>query len=283
MDEKRDLEFSIMANSTIVYRSPRPTASLSVLEVGKQTVRSLIDQRTLWVFAAVLVESGCGMLQTSPSGIIPCAAPCLLWLVPGIAHSYGPLEGSSWDERWVLFDGSLAIELLEQGLIDVVEPVTALPGNSDIPQLFRDLDTELLMRSPLGDSAAAATVVRIATRAAIEGELRAPGDPRRDVEMVSALRTRSLSTIDLAAFARDFGISPATLRRRFIAATGLPPKVFQLRVRIDRAKELLTTTDKSIEHVASDVGFEDSFYFSRVFLQREKRTPSEFRRLNHRR
>ena len=272
-----------MANSTIVYRSPRPTASLSVLEVGKQTVRSLIDQRTLWVFAAVLVESGCGTLQTSPSGIIPCAAPCLLWLVPGIAHSYGPLEGSSWDERWVLFDGSLAIELLEQGLIDAVEPVTALPGNSDIPKLFRDLDTELLMRSPLGDSAAAATVVRIATRAAIEGELRAPGDPGRDVEMVSALRTRSLSTIDLAAFARDFGISPATLRRRFIAATGLPPKVFQLRVRIDRAKELLTTTDKSIEHVASDVGFEDSFYFSRVFLQREKRTPSEFRRLNHRR
>ena len=36
---------------------------------------------------------------------------------------------------------------------------------------------------------------------------------------------------------------PATLRRKFIAATGMPPKAFQLRLRLERAKEMLALTD----------------------------------------
>ena len=88
--------------------------------------------------------------------------------------------------------------------------------------------------------------------------------------------------MNLAEFANECGISAATLRRRFLAATGLSPKAFQLRVRLDRAMELLATTQYSIEAVAMQCGFDDSFYFARLFLQREHCTPSEFRRRNRR-
>ena len=77
-------------------------------------------------------------------------------------------------------------------------------------------------------------------------------------------------------------MSPATLRRKFLAATGLSPKAYQLRLRIDRAKELLTTTDLSVEAISLDVGVEDSFYFTRLFRYREDCSPTEFRR-RHRR
>lgn len=281
MDESDDLEFSLMPSS-IIYRPLRPETSLSVTEVGRQTVHSLIRHRTLPVFAAVLVEKGSGSLETGPGGQLPCVAPTLFWLLPGIAHSYGPRDGTSWEERWVLFTGRLANEVRTQHLLDPAAPLLTLASNSAIPQLFRDLQAEVRLGTALGDSAAAATVFRLVTTAAREAEGGDHRGPHRDAEMLAALRDTAMTATDLAAFARRFGISPATLRRRFIAATGLPPKALQLRLRIDRAKELLATTAISIEQIAATVGFEDSFYFARLFLQREGLTPTEFRRRHHR-
>ena len=74
-------------------------------------------------------------------------------------------------------------------------------------------------------------------------------------------------------------MSPATLRRKCRAALGMAPKAFQLQIRVDQAKELLTITDLSIEEIAAHVGYDDSFYFSRIFNRRENCAPSEFRKL----
>jgi transcriptional regulator GlxA family with amidase domain len=62
----------------------------------------------------------------------------------------------------------------------------------------------------------------------------------------------------------------------------MPPKAFQLRLRLDRAKELLALTDDGIETIAETVGFADSFYFSRLFHAREGLAPSAFRARNQR-
>ncbi len=48
--------------------------------------------------------------------------------------------------------------------------------------------------------------------------------------------------------------------------------------RILRAKELLMTTDMSVEEVATVCGFEDSNYFSRVFRRLESVSPSEYKK-----
>jgi len=272
-----------MKAPTILYRSARAAASLSVVEFGRQSVRSMIVKRRLPVYAAVLVEVGRGTLVTAASGKQPVVAPSLFWLMPEVPHSYGPEEGTAWDERWILFSGSLADAFLATGQLDAAAPVIGLQGASDIPPLFGALHSEMLLRSPVGDAAAAATLHRIVTRAAVEVSTGLPAGDRSDEELIADLRARAFQNLDLAAFASAFGISPATLRRKFLAATGLPPKAFQLRLRIDRAKELLATTGQSIEQVAQAVGFEDSFYFARLFQHRENCSPSEFRRRNQRR
>lgn len=271
-----------MIKSTAIYRSTGP-AALSVAEFGRQSVTSMIDNRHLPVFAAVLVEAGRGTLTTELSGTRPVTAPCLFWLLRNVRHAYGPLAGTSWDERWILFGGTLADEFVGTGLIDAVRPIVELREASDVPSLFGTVQTELAMRSRLGDAAAAATLHRLATRAALETAFSAAARQRGSVELVEALRDRAFEDLDLAAFAAEFGMSPATLRRKFLAATGLPPKVFQLRLRLDRAKELLTTTGQSIERVAEAVGFDDSFYFARLFQHRENCTPTGFRGRNQRR
>jgi AraC-like DNA-binding protein len=49
-------------------------------------------------------------------------------------------------------------------------------------------------------------------------------------------------------------------------------------VRIARACELLIETDKPIEQIAFDIGFESQTYFNRVFLKKKGNTPSDYRK-----
>lgn len=47
--------------------------------------------------------------------------------------------------------------------------------------------------------------------------------------------------------------------------------------RIDRAKFLLSATEKSIDEIAAEVGFEDKYYFSRLFTKLEGVSPLGYR------
>jgi AraC-like DNA-binding protein len=51
------------------------------------------------------------------------------------------------------------------------------------------------------------------------------------------------------------------------------------RLRIDRARMLFRSTDRSVERIGAEVGFGDGRYFRRVFKRRVGLTPGEFQRL----
>jgi AraC-like DNA-binding protein len=51
------------------------------------------------------------------------------------------------------------------------------------------------------------------------------------------------------------------------------------RLRIDRARMLFRSTDRSVERVGAEVGFGDGRYFRRVFKRRVGLTPGQFQRL----
>ena len=51
------------------------------------------------------------------------------------------------------------------------------------------------------------------------------------------------------------------------------------RLRIDRARMLFRSTDRSVERIGTEVGFGDGRYFRRVFKRRVGLTPGQFQRL----
>jgi AraC-like DNA-binding protein len=250
---------------------------------GFQRSRGWVRERTLDEFAAVFIDAGEGELVTAAAGRLTVAAPALFWLHPGIAHSYGPAEGTSWHERWALFGGPIAAALLEVGGIEPRHPVSPIGDQLETAGLFATLHGDFLDDYRLAPLAAAATVQRLI---ACTGRHRpvAAGRPRRgDIEAaVAALRERAFGPVDLAALAAEFGFSAAGFRRRMHEVQGSAPKALLMQWRCARAKELLATTGLSIEAVAASVGFEDAYYFSRVFSAREGRAPTAFRR-HHRR
>ncbi len=83
-----------------------------------------------------------------------------------------------------------------------------------------------------------------------------------------------LTLADLAAHART---SIRTLTRRFHAEAGLSPLQWLLHQRIDRARELLETTDLPIEHVARQSGLGTAYTLRSHLLKRVGLTPTAYR------
>lgn len=74
------------------------------------------------------------------------------------------------------------------------------------------------------------------------------------------------------------GLGDRTFKRRFRAATGMSPLDYVHTVRIEESKQLLETTQMSIEAVAQEVGYGDGSFFRRLFRREVGITPAQYRR-----
>ncbi|MBQ8351340.1 MAG: AraC family transcriptional regulator [Clostridia bacterium] len=78
--------------------------------------------------------------------------------------------------------------------------------------------------------------------------------------------------------AGDLFLDAAYFSRLFRRRIGCSPKQYILRLRMEKAKELLRTTNFSIQEIAAAVGFSDPLYFSRVFRAYEGKAPALYRK-----
>ncbi len=84
-----------------------------------------------------------------------------------------------------------------------------------------------------------------------------------------------LSMDDLAAFA---GANKHYLSREFRRYTGFSPNDYLISLRIQEAKKLLQTTNRTAAEIAHQVGIHDMNNFTRLFRKKVGQSPSEFRR-----
>lgn len=86
--------------------------------------------------------------------------------------------------------------------------------------------------------------------------------------------------IKVSDIANTLNTSYRTLARRFLNETGMTISEKLTQIRIKHAKQLLLTTKLPLYDIAAATGFENEFYFSKVFKQKENITPKTYRR-NH--
>ena len=72
------------------------------------------------------------------------------------------------------------------------------------------------------------------------------------------------------------GIGETYYRSIFLAVFHMPPARYIQRYRVDKAKELLVSSDLSVDAIAKETGFANASYFCKVFKSLTALTPSEF-------
>ena len=77
--------------------------------------------------------------------------------------------------------------------------------------------------------------------------------------------------------ASHFGYSESYMYRLFFKETGYAPMNYFLHMKIDRACQLLLHTNMKINQVALKLGFDDPYYFSRIFKKIVGTSPKDYR------
>ena len=83
--------------------------------------------------------------------------------------------------------------------------------------------------------------------------------------------------VSLAAMAGTVGLSPYHFARLFRESTGLSPHQYVIRRRVERARLLLATTDRSLAAIAAEVGFASGSHLTTHFRRLVGVSPSRFR------
>ncbi len=89
------------------------------------------------------------------------------------------------------------------------------------------------------------------------------------------------SAMRVDTLCRHSFISRSSLQRYFMRRFGISPKQYILRLRLEKAMDLLMQNDLTIAEVAAACGFDDAKYFSRIFKQSYGISPSHIRSRTH--
>ena len=204
---------------------------------------------------------------------------------PDIPHRYYPTE-EPWSTKWIVFDGSAAESILDYMGLGKSE-VFALyrPDDFDvqvntISDMFwcddpdKEIKTSMLMYKLL-----------IKMNECMNHTSRAGGMTRCEkyeklnpvIELMQASYKDDLS---LERMADTIGVTTNHLCRLFQQVYDTTPMKYLNHMRLNIAKQYLSTKNMLIKDVAREVGFNDPSYFCAVFKKAEGQTPEDFRRIN---
>ncbi|WP_144762604.1 AraC family transcriptional regulator [Curtobacterium sp. 9128] len=198
-------------------------------------------------------------------------------LPPGVPHAYEANDRDPWTLWWVHVLGRDLAEFLRSSGMTAEQPVRQLRDVYRPVSLIEEIvgamergDTDA---SLLAASGAAWHLMAQLCAEQVAGANALPViDAARDY--IVAHPAEPVTVGRLAAMAR---MSPSHFASQFRRRVGTSPIKFQTQVRMGRARELLDTTGRSVESIATEVGYGDAFYFSRVFRAVHDETPTSYR------
>lgn len=95
-------------------------------------------------------------------------------------------------------------------------------------------------------------------------------------DIISYIHSNIEKKLSLNHIATDFSLNSAYLSHFFKSVTGHNITEFINRLKIEKAKELIIEGRYKIKEIASSLGYDDPYYFSRVFKSIEGVSPAAF-------
>lgn len=202
-------------------------------------------------------------------------------LFPGEWHTYRPLTDKGWTSYWIGFKGKNIDDRVKAGFLSPNKPIYHVGFNNDIISIFEKAMKIADSEDPNYQQTLAGIVnYLIGQMYYLERncELKKNSDQVDLIAKSKVMIRESLETcITIQEIAQKLGISYSSFRKLFKEYTGIAPAMYQHNLRLQLAKELLTSTDESIKEIAYRLNFGSPDYFSSKFKAKIGMKPSDFR------
>lgn len=206
----------------------------------------------------------------------------LFLLFPGEWHSYNPLPDKGWKSYWIGFKGKNADDRVTAGFLSPEKPIYHVGYSEEIVSIYDKAFQSAVEEKAYSQQLMAGIVNHlIGLMYSLERNIELNKN-QTHVNMVNRARKRIRealeSSLTIQEIAEELGVSYSNFRKLFKEYTGLSPATYQQDLKLQRAKELLTTSDLSIKEIAYQLNFDSPDYFSAKFKIKTGRKPSEFRK-----
>lgn len=210
------------------------------------------------------VEKNCGF-------IIPRHTP----------HTYGADPDNPWETYWVHFQGRQADAYTEMIAPDGGNPVIHLPRHQDIAagieqlyQYMSQVHTYATLVAATGSLSHLLGIIPLSMRATELRSRTAEENMDKTIDFMHRNLARRLTLDELAAVA---GMSANHYGTLFGKRFNSTPIDYFNRLKIQRACELLSTTRLRVGEIGEQLGYDDPFYFSRLFKKVMGVSPRDYR------
>lgn len=204
----------------------------------------------------------------------------MFFLMPGVWHTYKPLENSGWKEYWIGFKGSIIEKIVAEGFFLNRPPIFNIGLNERVVDLYMKA-IEIADEERAGyQQALAGIVMHILGLMYYRDKTRNFNDENLIGKINKAkvlMRESIYKNIVAEDISKSLNISYSGFRRAFKEFTGTSPSQYMMELKLNEAKLLLSTTAQSVKNISYSLNFENPEYFSVFFKKRTGITPIEYR------
>lgn len=202
---------------------------------------------------------------------------------PGEYQQYTYLLEDRPEVFWVHFTGYEAADLLSRTGLSLEDCRILRTGcASRYQDLFLSMIRELQLPRPLsGDFSSLYFKELLLTveRQIAEGGKNKPQIQKEMEHAVHFFHENFSADIDISDYAASLHMSTCWFIRSFKQYVGVPPLQYLTSIRINKAKELLESTDCPVSEIGSIIGYENPLYFSRIFKKQTGLSPAVYRKV----
>jgi AraC family transcriptional regulator, arabinose operon regulatory protein len=206
----------------------------------------------------------------------------LLILPASIPHVYGADKKKPWTIYWFHAVGTHLPIYLKMLGATAEKPIVPLGGDVQLLSLFEEVLEELehgfTTAHLLYASHVLTHLMGLILRHKDESGYGATNVRERVAKSIEFMKNHLREPLKIAILAGLVSLSRSHYTTLFQRVTGYAPLSYLNHLRMQRAVQLLNTTDQSIKQISDQLGFCDQFYFSRAFVKMHNHSPSEHRR-----
>ena len=277
-DEKWQIVCTDAGHIDIAPNTPYPPHK----EGHPQPFRSVAVGRTLTEYQIIYITKGRGIFESNHRTHVVVPGSIMI-VFPGVPHFYKPEYEVGWSEYWVGFKGPYVDTLCQQGFLSPRKPLYEVGLQNSLLGIYTQILELVQNQRPLYQVRASSQVLTlIAEILAHERKNVQYTHSEQLVERAKFLMEENIySEVNLNAIGEVLGVSTSHLNAVFKSYTSMTPYQYFISIKIRKAKELLETGSLAIKEVAFRLGFDDQYYFSRLFKKKAGIPPSRWSTFVH--
>lgn len=276
----RDLLWGLTI-STIGYEEIQPDDPYPTHGHADGYYFNLDEGRRLNEYQLLYILEGEGTFNSEHIKDAPVTEGDLFLLFPGEWHTYHPTPKTGWKSYWIGFKGKNMDDRVAAGFLKPEKPIYHVGYSAEIIQLYNSAYKAAMEEKAYSQQLLAGIVNHlVGMMYSLERNIELSKE-HLYIDLINRARLRIRealeSNLTIQDIAEELGLSYSNFRKQFKLYTGISPATYQQDLKLQRAKELLTTTNISIKEIAYRLNFDSPDYFSAKFKIKTGRKPSEMR------